>query len=524
VLIENIMTCAVLGTERAGVLQFSSTGLDGGLLSSLEQDDRETYLLNAAAVVLLQRRAGYIPAKNSSSLPNPCPKESLTDCGKGMSGLIREAIGGQFRSVFPEALQLIRARRQRISFFLLVDILNAGVAQKNLQVSISEVVGERGKWLASQNEQWSYACLVTSTAVTAALNNDASSLFSIWSTASRAEQSALLSEMRIYCSDTALAVLQSTWKDETAAGRIEIIKCFTSNPKIEEEPFLNNALDDKSIEVRRIAQKILTTIPGSRFSQRILAVVSQFIRFDKHVFGGIGISVTIPQTFDPEWKNYGIDESSWIKDVGDRAWWFIQWISLVPPEHWTTITNETPASLLRLADKSEWSDAIIIGWTKAAALSSDTDWKLAILQHWSRSNDQRTSLSGLFPSINDLADKADDLIIERLDRDIESLHDNHSALPLLQQYTNVWSDNLSRRVIKSIQRTCRQTVKTPQPTWHTRALLKSAALRVSPMLADDFENGWPVIDKTRDEWKSAVDEFTQLLRFRHNLYKEMSYE
>jgi hypothetical protein len=44
------------------------------------------------------------------------------------------------------------------------------------------------------------------------------------------------------------------------------------------------------------------------------------------------------------------------------------------------------------------------------------------------------------------------------------------------------------------------------------------------MLADDFENGWPVIDKTRDEWKSAVDEFTQLLRFRHNLYKEMSYE
>ena len=64
---QDLVTCALLGTERQALEWSAGDDALGQLLSRLDADDREGALLRAAGVMTLWRRAGQLPARDRTT-------------------------------------------------------------------------------------------------------------------------------------------------------------------------------------------------------------------------------------------------------------------------------------------------------------------------------------------------------------------------------------------------------------------------------------------------------------------------
>ena len=172
------------------------------------------------------------------------------------------------------------------------------------------------------------------------------------------------------------------------------------------------------------------------------------------------------------------------------------------------------------AARSEWSDTLRLAWTVGANISNDKNWIYSIVKYWASARDQRTSISGLIPNVNDISEMAPNLIIELLDRDMEPLHDQHLALPVIQQYRGTWDNMLTRRVIKSLQRRQMKSADKSKQIWQTITLLRLLAYKIDPVIAGEFIDIWTENAAEWKAWAAAVEYFENVLNIRLNLHKE----
>ena len=71
------------------------------------------------------------------------------------------------------------------------------------------------------------------------------------------------------------------------------------------------------------------------------------------------------------------------RGIGARAAWTESVLSRVPVSHWTARFEASPAELLSAAQADEYAEAIIAGWTRAAALSQPSSvWGLPLADYW----------------------------------------------------------------------------------------------------------------------------------------------
>jgi hypothetical protein len=516
-LVKTLLTTALLGSARRGSpkLEFSDKF---SFLENLEGEP-ESRLLDASAALLLYQRAGYCPASDPPYPPLPANHESLICCSKRFAELLETVLSSNYRPMLLEAVGLLANAQKRMPFSLIPEVLDIGITHKSLRGQIAVVVGERGKWLAPQNPQWSY---ISAAPLSSSSSLDAVDIEDVWSSLGSDERIQLLHELRVTRPDIARALVAAVWKDEITAFRIQMIRLMEHGLSDEDEMFLDAALNDRSGEVRKVALSLLSRLPNSALARRAKEEATKLLTFKKRMIGGLELIVTAPDSFDPEWSKFGIESKSWIQDIGDKAWWLLQWVALVPPDHWTKTTNESPDALLRLARHSDWSTVLRIAWTKAASLSSNPEWKYAVLKYWALERDGRTSLAAFLPNINSIPGHADDLIIELLDSNMEPIYDEHPALFLLQHYVRPWSLNLSRKYVRSVQRRIIKNEDKTKRCWQTMDLLKTVGLRMPPVYADELTNGWPDNVEYWNEWKSYYDEFNRILNFRHELHKEIN--
>jgi hypothetical protein len=209
--------------------------------------------------------------------------------------------------------------------------------------------------------------------------------------------------------------------------------------------------------------------------------------------------------------------------MGEKAWWLSEMIAMVPPSTWCDAWGKTPTELIQAVGKSEWKEAVLLGWSHATQRHVDPDWAEALARRWfSEGDSPHRSSASSFSILEQIpAQRMEALILLALETDQEPLYDGHPAFRLLRSFRTAWTAPLSRTVVRSLRQRISQGENRDRGAWELRPSLKEFALRVPPALADEFSAGWPTEAKEWDAWAGLVDNFLSLLQFRHEMLKEI---
>lgn len=504
---DDILATAVVGTEQRE-FRFAAREDDlGHLLAQISNADRESLLLSAASVVGLYRSAGVAPPSDTQPLPEACDQDEAKRGNRASGQHLALMLDGEFREVLPEWLAAMSGAHKRVPEEHLSALLDLGRDEPRLRRMIIAVLGRRGEWLAAQNPDWSYA-----------IQRDEKD---VWETGEREERLLLLEHLRTSDANAARELLATTWSQESAKDRVAFLEKFATGLAAGDEPFLNEALHDRSVEVRRVARSLLARLP-SDFSRRLKGLANQVLSFKKPLLGKARIEAVLPE--DPiEWlkaNDIEIDTPprTAAKSVGPKGWALKEMISLIPTSHWAELWQKSPIEIIRAGDESEWRESFAEGFVAAAQRNRDPDWIEALILYTS-TDPKHTPLTEIAAHLP--AARLEALIFNSVKSASAGLTDDHSAFQLLMVHRSAWSDQLSRAVVKSVKKRINQD-KDSIVNWQTIAVLKQFARHVSPALYDELASGWPMESEAWSNWSKPVDAFQTLLAFRRDMHRAIN--
>lgn len=536
---NELVTNAYLGTQRRGIDLSPLPGKLGGLVASLsgQGKDPEHALLGAAAALSLGRRAGRIqPGYPALAEMQPAPDDNRPRPGPAVCANIGELINGKYKAAQNEWLALMIKTGRRMPEEHLPALLELGKQNADVQEALAHTIGARGRWLAAQNPDWAYI-LDTKIETT-------------WKTGSRQARCILLGRLRARDAVQARELLESTWKDDPPDDRHDFLWALRIGLSLADEPFLEHVLDDRSEKVSRRAAWLLSNLPESDLVRRVTARALPLLYIDEsHPFptprflsaraGPVKrLAVTLPERCDPAMVRDGIEAQrrrfSFGGGVGDKGWWVQQMIGMIPPIRWCEKFGLSPAELIAMAARSEWRSVIIGGWEVATQLHKDGDWAAVLLDHGSGRPEFPLSPSPLRGLINAMLPASREAYAMKVfARARYPLALDRSGLTLLDGCGHQWSSDFSLVVLGELARAI--VHKESQGVW-TRRRAPSAsndiaatlwgnveflALHVDPALADVAGEMLVPAAAGNPPWEKAVSLFLDMLRFRHNMRKEM---
>jgi hypothetical protein len=508
-----LVTTAVLGTERRAAELPSAPGALGGLLGALDRSDREGALLSAAAALALARQAGRLPVAPPGSAGAPSPGDDLPACPpRAVQHLVALLGGGAQRALLPEWLAALARLGRRVPAAQLPELLELGRAQAELRPAILPTLGRRGVWLASQNPDWAYAAVPQSGPGAAP---DPDTLREAWETGTRAARVALLLDIRTTAPALARDLISSTWSAEKADDRTAFIATLEHGLSMADEPLLEGLLDDRSKEVRRTVAGLLVRLPESRLVRRMIARAEPLLSWAPaerpRLLGRATparLSVAPPAEADAGMARDGIEPQppAHRQKLGAKAWLLLQILGAVPPWHWSERWQVAPAELLQAAAQSEWKAALIEGWRAATLASGDAEWAEALLA-------DDLSAADLLEALPPARQEA--LLLCILRGDVTPLH-KHPVLDLLRKTRHQWSPDLTRAVLRAVHRHMRKWKDTYD--YQLRgALTDEFARRMPPALLAEVAGGWPDEPDVRERWQGVIDKLLITLQFRHDM-------
>src|SRR6185437_16208150 len=74
------------------------------------------------------------------------------------------------------------------------------------------------------------------------------------------------------------ALVEATWSSDGARYRAAFIAGLGTGLSTDDEPLLNQALSDRSFEVRRVATELLARLPGSEAARRASSRAAAAVR------------------------------------------------------------------------------------------------------------------------------------------------------------------------------------------------------------------------------------------------------
>ncbi|MGI2907744.1 DUF5691 domain-containing protein [Tolypothrix sp. VBCCA 56010] len=504
---QEVVKTALIGTERhTWKLNVPNHQLSE-ILSHLDSSDKEGSLLSAAGAFALYQRAGKI-SFDKPPKQNKSESEELLDCSLVSRQHLALILSGNAK-LLPEWLTLAAAAKRRVPSEYLPHLLTLGQKQSNLRAFILPVLGKRGYWLAKHNPDWNY--------VNREITDKA------WQTGSKEARRLLLQRLREQNPEQAREQLQKAWKKESGEERASLLAALEINLSMNDEPFLEAALDDKRKQVRDIAAKLLSLLPKSRLCQRMIERVRPLIIFKHNL-----VQVTLPSTCDAEAAakgdrqmiRDGIDQSRYSSALGEKASLLLQMLCCVPPSFWCNNWGKTPQQLLQVVDGSEWEKMLLEAWATAALKSQDSACAEVLLPNASKFyhsylGNGEELVVGLLKLLGQ--DKADALILQTLlQNQGKLLSVNHPAYTLLKHYQMPWSGKVSQLVLSSIRK---YVEANKQWEGGMRSLFQSFALYMEPSVVEGAGELLAVVEEG-SFWQDFVNEFLATLLFRLEMIQE----
>lgn len=379
---------ALVGTAN---LQQDAASL-AALAGLLPAGNREQQLLWQAGARAVYEEAGQLP--RSVSLPTPAANDSQAQAPAALWRCLLDTINGDQSELGPWLVARLQLAGYRAPISLLPQIL----AKPETRALWQPLLGERGRWLAAQNPDWSLQTETTATDPAARL----AQLERDWQEGTLTQRRAALAELRRHDAALARDWLSAVLPKEKAEQRLALLESFASSISADDEALLEGLLADRSQAVRQLAANLLAGLPDSACAARLAAradtcliwqgapaaegaVAKVVAWFGKGQSGAIQLTVNVPTDLPKDWERDGIVANP-PYNTGKRAWWLQQLLALVPPQRWCTQSGATPDALLPILLADEWAEALLTGIAEATCRFADAAWATALFEQGLKPN------------------------------------------------------------------------------------------------------------------------------------------
>ena len=492
----SLATTALLGTERRPPEWPEADGPLGELLAKLSREQAEKALLQTAGVIGTCHLAGWQPPVMERNVEPVSLGESLRhDASAALQQTLSGILADGPARLQAEAFQCLATSNRGLPFVLLPKALEVGRRSLALRPHLLPVLGKRGSWLAAQNEAWGYAVGSGQDA----LDED------VWQRGGLDQRKLYLTALRVRDAAQARTLVAAALAAEGARERTAFIECMSASLSIDDQDLLEATLADKSKEARQAAARLLSTLPDSRFMQRMIERVKPCLTMEKKFLRGTVVTLEPPLAFVADWKGDLIEEAKPKgHPLGERAWWLFQIVRAVPLAWWESHTAMSPADLIGWANKTDWKDALLQGWAAAQALQKRVEWAEAFL----------TSQIPAGSSLNQLD------LLETLPLPLREKHflrlfttvdakQGYGGSVLLDRFIAsiaFGAAQLSLDFAKQLLRLLKQRINNgdSRHDWQLRASLIELACLVPAALFDEFASGWDITKAEAQPFDEAI--------------------
>ncbi|MFD7692372.1 DUF5691 domain-containing protein [Streptomyces sp. NPDC059805] len=376
---EELVTAALLGTDRR-----TPPGCPPG-------QEAPVALLDRAAVETVRRRAGLRPAR-AAERPRPAPEDprpALPPAAARRLALLladRPGAGGGRRGSAPDLMELLPqwlAAANERGFTppaqALPALLDAARGRTDLRPAALTFAGPRAVWLARLNPDWRFALRTAPGGGTALPSlEDPEQVEQLWQEGLFAERVALLAALRARDPSAARELLTTTWATERAEDRLMFLDSLRTGLGPQDEPFLEQALGDRSRNVRSTAAELLSALPGSALAARMAVRAGACVAVD-HTGDAPTLTVEAPHECDAAMERDGVVAKA-PAGRGERSWWFGQLVEAAPLGTWAgRLGGRTPEEIVALPVADDWQGELHAAWCRAAVRQRDATWARALL-------------------------------------------------------------------------------------------------------------------------------------------------
>ena len=449
---EELVSSAIVGSaNKQPRLDGQSQSLSE-MLGGLDSADSEGLLLAAAGAMSIWRAAGGRLQHSDKPLPEPCEADTLHQLGRRTSVYLGLLLQGEYKELLPECLEAIAAKGKRVGPELLPALLDITSRDAELSRLAAAIQGRRGDWLAQKQPKWRSSA--------AAVADE-----EVWETGAKADRLAFLSGLRRTDPARARELLASTWMDEPSKDRTAFLNALATGIGADDEAFLEGALSDKSIDVRREATSLLSQLPVSRLSSAITQIAFSILNVKKRLIGKPKLEESIPEDLPNKLKQARVEftpvpNSHQFKSLGgDKGRLLYQIVAAVPPKRWSERFSVSPEDFIAAAMDSYWDNSLLGGLTAAAGRFPDPEWNEALLKRYLSRWADKSDLPPFPPEAIKAVphQKAEALIAECLKNTPAST--DHPGIWLLSAYDQTWSEPIVRSVTQSLKK-CVAAVET----------------------------------------------------------------
>ncbi|WP_432134918.1 MULTISPECIES: DUF5691 domain-containing protein [unclassified Streptomyces] len=377
---EALVTAALLGTDRR-----TPPGVPPG-------PDAPSALLDAAAAETVRRRAGLRPGP-AARRPDPAPEDPRRPlppaAARRLALLLADrpgAAGGGRRGATPDLIELLpqwlaaaNAHGYGAPPQALPALLDAARGRTDLRPAALEFAGPRALWLARLNPDWRFALRATPGGGASLPGaQDTEQVRRLWQEGLFAERVALLAALRSRTPDAARELLAATWPTERAEDRLMFLDSLRTGLGPRDEPFLEQALADRSRTVRSTAAELLSALPESALAARMAARAATCVALDL-TQPTPTIVVEAPHDCDAGMERDGVVPRP-PTGRGERSWWLGQLVEAAPLGAWPArLGGRAPEEIVALPVADDWLSELHAAWCRAAVRQRDALWSRALL-------------------------------------------------------------------------------------------------------------------------------------------------
>jgi Family of unknown function (DUF5691) len=370
-----LLPTALVGTERQPFTAPSVEGGIGTLIADIASEDSSNAqkVLRIAGVLSVCANAGATAAATTIAFPAAAlPETRATITDPTTIALFNWALGEGPDRLQHELLVKLAAAGLHLPYVCLPGAMAAAQRRTHLRAALQGAVGERGRWLAKQNDAWQFATGLSETADVAAQ----------WAEGNLEQRVALLKAERADKPEAARDRLEKALPELPARERAELVQVLGVNLSSADESLLNKLLIDRSRDVRQLVIMLFTRLPDSAHTVRAIARLAPLLQQER-AFLSKRWAITTPGAASDDWKHDGIEqERPKNETLGEQAWWLYQLTRQVPLEWWAGITGMNAKDLVKWALASDWAEALVRAWRDVLMTNVDVEWCEALLDQW----------------------------------------------------------------------------------------------------------------------------------------------
>ena len=440
---DELVTAATVGT---GTRPLPHTGFHPTTVAAAADDSAEADgAARLLALAAMETAADAVTVQPAAAIPvEPAPAEHLDVMTDRLADLLLLAVRTD-RDVATDLLDTVAKAGLVLPPAALPAFLELGRDSRIVPV-LTDLVGERGRWLVDLDEDWAI-------------------FLPPGPGASR------IAALRQVDPAAARALAVTEWAGASADDRVRLVDAMADGLGLDDVPFLESALRDRSAAVGVRAATLLTRLGGRLpldeqppFGERAVQRARPVVRLVRQgLFRSPALDVVAPESLDPSARGDLLSGPEPGFRKGQRAWWLEQIIQRAPLSLWENELGRSPVELVALPVVGDFARELHPGWRVAAWAQQNLAWARALLAVPDAPVD--ASLVGVLPAAEQAA-----LAVRVLDS-VEA--GDGVVLPLLTVVAGPWPSDLATAVVGYVER-----LLTTVPVRESTSLLQLVARRL----------------------------------------------